>query len=86
MFILCLTSLNFLFRTKLMKKITQKQIAKMAGITETHLSFILNNKRHSSVYLAKKLGKIALDLGLPFNPEDWVFRPELIKQYLKENK
>ena len=86
MFILCLTALNFLFRTKPMKKITQKQIAKMAGITETHLSFILNKKRHSSVYLAKKLGKISLDLGLPFNPEDWIFNTEHIKQLLRGNQ
>ena len=69
-----------------MKKITQKEIARMAGITEIYLSFILNQKRNNiSVPLAKKLAEISQELGLPFTPEDWIFRTEIIKQHLRGN-
>jgi transcriptional regulator with XRE-family HTH domain len=69
-----------------MKTNTQKQMAEKAGITAQHLSYILNQKRHVSVMVAKKLAEISQELGLPFTPEDWVFRPEIIKQHLKETK
>lgn len=70
-----------------MKTNTQKQIAEKAGITAQYLSFILNQKRNNiSVMVAKKLGEVSQELGLPFAPEDWIFRPELIKKHLKETK
>jgi len=67
-----------------MKKTTQKQIAEKAGITAQYLNFILNRKRNNlSVTVAQKLGEVSQELGLPFTPEDWVFRPEQIKIFLK---
>ncbi len=70
-----------------MKKGIQKQIAEIAGITEQYLSFILNKKRQNiSVTVSKKLAEASMQFGLPFTPEDWSFRPHLIKQQLKELK
>ena len=42
-------------------KITSKELATMVGVSPTHISYILNNKRDPSVEL---LGKIANALGV----------------------
>lgn len=68
-----------------MRKISQRQIAEIAGITEQYLSFILNQKRKNiSVAVSKKLAVASKQLGLPFTQEDWAFRSHSIKQQLKE--
>ena len=62
-----------------MKHGDQKKIAEAAGITEQHLSFILNKKRGCSVKTAKKLSEAAKKLGLEIDPVTWVFHPSTIK-------
>lgn len=42
-------------------KITAKKLAEMVGVSPTHISYILNNKREPSIEL---LGKIAAVLGV----------------------
>jgi len=42
-------------------KITAKKLAEMVGVSPTHISYILNNKREPSIEL---LGKIATALGV----------------------
>lgn len=41
------------------RKLTSKQLAEMVGVSPTHISYIINNKRDPSVEL---LGKIAIAL------------------------
>ena len=70
-----------------MKTPIQKKIAQKAGITAQYLSFILNRKRENvSISVAKKLSEASQELGFAFTPEDWAFRPEIIKQHLKEHR
>ena len=70
-----------------MKTPIQKKIAQKAGITAQYLSFILNKKRENvSIPVAKKLSEASQELGFAFTPEDWTFRPEIIKQHLKEHR
>ena len=48
-------------RLMTINKITAKELSKMVDVTPTHISYILNNKRHPSVEL---LNKIANALGV----------------------
>ncbi|OOP71918.1 hypothetical protein CBEIBR21_19220 [Clostridium beijerinckii] len=45
-------------------KITAKKLSEMVGVSPTHISYILNNKREPSIEL---LGKIATALGVSIN-------------------
>ena len=38
--------------------LTQRQIAKKAGVTDSHISYILAGKRMPSIELAEKLAKV----------------------------
>ena len=49
-------------RLMTINKITAKELSKMVGVTPTHISYILNNKRDPSIEL---LNKIATALGVP---------------------
>lgn len=40
------------------KKITSKEIADITGVTPTHISYILNNKRQPSLDLVEKIAEI----------------------------
>lgn len=67
------------------QKITQKEIAQKANISELYLSFILTGKRENlSVNLAKRLSEVSMKLGLPFTPGDWMFRAREIRAHLKK--
>lgn len=67
------------------QKITQREIAQRAQVSELYLSFILTGKRENlSVNLAKRLSKVSMDLGLPFTPDDWMFRAREIRAHLKK--
>ena len=49
-------------RLMTINRITSKELSEMVGVTPTHISYILNNKRDPSVEL---LAKIASALGVP---------------------
>lgn len=45
------------------KGITNKQLAQIVGVSPTHISYVLNNKRDPSIELLEKIAK-ALDVDL----------------------
>lgn len=51
-------------RLMTVNKITAKKLSEMVGVSPTHISYILNNKREPSIEL---LGKIATALGVSIN-------------------
>lgn len=68
----------------LMKKnnISSKDLAEKVGVSPTHISYILNNKRHPSIELVQKiahaLGRTENEL-LDFESDD-----EVISEFLKD--
>ena len=60
-------------RLMTINKITAKELSKMVGVTPTHISYILNNKRDPSVEL---LTKIANALGVSIEE---IFEDKTIK-------
>jgi transcriptional regulator with XRE-family HTH domain len=67
-----------------MKHGIQKKIAEKAGYTEQYVSFILNKKRNNiSTECAQKLADVSIGMGLPFTPDDWMFRANEIKRYIR---
>ena len=70
-----------------MKHGIQKKIAEKAGYTEQYVSFILNLKRNNiSTECAKKLADASIGFGLPFSPDDWMFRADEVKRYIRNLK
>lgn len=55
-------------------KITAKKLAEIVGVSPTHISYILNNKREPSIEL---LGKIANALGVSI---DEIFQDKVSKE------
>ena len=55
-------------------KITAKKLAEIVGVSPTHISYILNNKREPSIEL---LGKIANALGVSI---DEIFQDKVLKE------
>lgn len=67
-------------------KLTQKNIAKMMGISPEFLSDALNGKRDISKTTSLKLVKILADFGLNVAPEDCLFNPQAVRQQIRDAK
>lgn len=62
-------------RLMTINKITAKELSKMVGVTPTHISYILNNKRDPSVELLTKIAN-ALDVSI-----EEIFEDKTIKDF-----